>query len=117
MPDIIDKLRATIAEAQATLAELEAAPRLTAEGWLAHKPNLREPNTQFAPRHGCAWNETEQRDLLRGYLAGQSLENLAIKHRRTASSLRSELQRLLGDVHPMNLGDFISACIAARGLR
>jgi len=95
---IIAALAAAIAEAQALLEELKT-PALTSEGWSSAKPSNslvpKDHELRFAKRHGCTWNEKEKRDLARKWLQFTSVGQLALIHRRTEHSIRSELQRLL----------------------
>lgn len=93
----IESLTAAIAEAQRLLEQLKT-PQLTTEGWSTTRAN-KTPNTPeqkgFAPRHGCEWNNKEERDLIRKWFQFASVDTLAKVHQRTEGGIRSELQRLL----------------------
>lgn len=93
----IESLTLAIAEAQRLLEQLKT-PQLTKEGWSTTRAN-KTPNTveqkEFAFRHGCEWNNKEERDLIRKWLQFTSVDTLANIHQRTGGGIRSELQRLL----------------------
>ena len=103
-------LTAAIANAQALVEQLKT-PALTPEGWCATRANGALPTAEvqdrFSPRHGCAWNQKEQRDLVGKWLTFTSVESLARIHRRTEGGVRSELQRLLTTADPSVLLDEI----------
>lgn len=97
----IADLRKAIEQAQILIAALENP--LTSEGWSALKTRGIPPTTEderHALRHGCTWNQKERRDLVAKWLQFTSVERLAQTHRRTESSVRSELQRLLYTANP-----------------
>ena len=94
--DQIASLQRAIDEATKTLLALQNV--VTPEGWSAVRANGTPPTDEqlrFASRHGCEWNDKEDRDLVTKWMQFASIETLARTHRRTEGSVRSELQRLL----------------------
>lgn len=92
-------LEMRIREGQKVLEDIKrCTPQLTPEGWaalnLAGSPPSRNQQ-RFADRHGCAWNEKESRDLLRSFLQRETVEVIALQHRRSEGILNSQLSRLL----------------------
>lgn len=108
--ETLNALTLAIANAQALLEQLKA-PVLTSEGWAAVRANGCAPSAElqerFSPRHGCAWNAKEARDLVGKWLQFTSVETLARIHRRTEGGVRSELQRLLNSANAEVLLDEI----------
>ncbi len=100
--ETLNALTLAIANAQSLLEQLKA-PVLTPEGWATARANGSAPSPElqerFSPRHGCAWNAKEERDLVGKWLQFTSVGSLACIHRRTEGGIRSELQRLLNSAN------------------
>jgi len=72
--------------------------KLTAEGWLARRPGGGNPHSKFAARHGCEWNKKEDSDLMKAYFRIDSVQMIALAHRRTEGSILSRMRHLIDGV-------------------
>lgn len=85
-----------VAQGALTQAAKRAAElALTPEGWSSVDPCGKVPAPRDgAVRHGCVWNVQEKRDVVAKYLALDTVEVIAGRHRRSYGSIKSELTRL-----------------------